>query len=107
MKEQRTDTDKDLIAKQLHLKNNQIETYQKEINNQRLEITKLRDRIKDLMSRGRQPVQVEGQESGANNDALIREREEHKQQVARYQAELQHLTASLNEIQNSTRERQS
>ena len=51
MKESRKDSD--LLSKQLTLKSQEAQAYQSELQHQKSENGKLRDKIKDLMARGR------------------------------------------------------
>lgn len=51
MKDSRKDSD--ILLKQLQMKSQEANAYQTELANQRSENSKLRDKIKELMSRGR------------------------------------------------------
>ena len=85
MKESRKDSD--IIQKQLALKNKEAQAYQDELNHQKTEIAKLREKIKELMSRARlnSGSQALSSQNGSEivNDQQLKQAQREKEELAR------------------------
>ncbi len=85
MKESRKDSD--IIQKQLALKNQEAQAYQTELNHQKIENAKLREKIKELMSRARlnSGSQVFSSQNGSEivNDQQLKQAQREKEELAR------------------------